>query len=108
MKGHQPIVGHASAGILRVPTGAQSGGCHISITSFANATDQSPNALASGHRYTPRIRALTGAAAPTHIGPGQSMTVRLDTVLPTGAGEVVWTTNGAAPLVSYEFVTEID
>lgn len=63
---------------------------------------------ARGHRYAPRIRALTGAAAPTHVGSGQSVTMRLDTVLPTGAGEVVWTTDGTAPLVSYEFVTEID
>jgi hypothetical protein len=61
-----------------------------------------------GHRYTPRVRSPTGAAAPSHVGPGQSVTVRLDTILPTGAGEVVWTTNGTAPLVSYEFVTEID
>jgi len=61
-----------------------------------------------GHRYAPRVRSNSGGTAPTHIGPGQSVTLRLDTVLPTGSGEVVWTTNGTAPVVSYEFVTEID
>jgi len=88
--------------------------CTFFLT-LTNATGQIPISAADlaifdeqGHRYTPRVRSLTGAAAPTHLGPGQSVTVRLDTILPTGAGEVVWTTNGTAPLVSYEFVTEID
>jgi len=88
--------------------------CTFFLT-LTNATGQIPITAAHlaifderGHRYTPRIRSLTGAAAPSHVGPGQSVTVRLDTILPTGAGEVVWTTNGTAPLVSYEFVTEID
>jgi len=61
-----------------------------------------------GHRYAPVVRARSGGAAPTHIGPGQTLTLQLDTVLPTGSGEVVWTSNGATPIVSYEFVTEID
>jgi hypothetical protein len=88
--------------------------CTFFLT-LTNATGQIPITAAHlaifderGHRYTPRIRSLTGAAAPSHVGPGQSVTARLDTILPTGAGEVVWTTNGTAPLVSYEFVTEID
>jgi len=61
-----------------------------------------------GHRYQPTIRSQTGGAPPARIGPGQSVTLRLSTVLPTGSGEVVWTSNGTTPIVSYEFVTEID
>jgi hypothetical protein len=61
-----------------------------------------------GHRYQPTMQSQSGGPLPTRIGPGRSVTLRLDTVLPTGSGEVVWTSNGTTPIVSYEFVTEID
>ncbi len=52
---------------------------------------------------------VTGSRAATRtVSRGHTTTIRLDTVLSTGPGEVVWTIDGRTPIVSFEFVTEID
>jgi hypothetical protein len=84
----------------------------LTLTAATGIIALAPNDIAifdeRGHRYQPTVRSRTGAAPPARIGPHQSVTLRLTTVLPTGSGEVVWTSDGTKPIVSYEFVTEID
>ena len=58
-----------------------------------------------GHRYRPRF---SGPAGPRRLAAGRTTTLEFTSVLPTGSGEVVWTTGDGRPIVSYEFVTEID
>jgi len=61
-----------------------------------------------GHRYLPQITSLDRGPAPTVVRPGHPVTLRLFNYLPPGAGEVVWTADGKRPVVSFEYVTEID
>jgi hypothetical protein len=61
-----------------------------------------------GRLHRTVVHAADGRAPMRSVSRGHTTTIRLDTVLPTGPGEVVWTTNGRTPIVSFEFVTEID
>jgi hypothetical protein len=42
------------------------------------------------------------------VRPGHPITMQLHAVIPSGPGEIVWMTATGSPIVSYEFVTEID
>lgn len=109
-----PLAGVAALsiglGLGAVALGAGSGGSTASQTTAPILI--MPRSIATfderGHRYQPTMRSQSGGPVPPRVRPGRSVTLRLDTVLPTGSGEVVWTGNGTTPIVSYEFVTEID
>ena len=61
-----------------------------------------------GALHHPRVSALDGGPVPPHVLPGQSLTLTLSAVLPTGAGTVRWTPTGTAPVVAWDFDVEID
>ena len=61
-----------------------------------------------GALHHPHVSALDGGPVPGRVLPGQSVTLTLSAVLPTGAGSVRWTPTGSAPIVSWDFDVEID
>jgi hypothetical protein len=61
-----------------------------------------------GHLHHPRVTAIGGGAPPRSVSPGQTVSLSVSGVLPTGNGRLSWTPAGAKPLVSWDFDVEID
>jgi hypothetical protein len=61
-----------------------------------------------GALHHPLVSGPHGGPVPRHVLPGQSVTLTLSAVLPTGAGTVRWTPTGTAPVVAWDFDVEID
>jgi len=57
-----------------------------------------------GHRHWPVV---VGPAVRV-VTPGHPLTIAMHAVIPSGPGEIVWMTASGSPIVSYEFVAEID
>lgn len=57
----------------------------------------------------PQVTAMNGGAPPSEIRPGQTVSLKLHDVLPTGDGGLSWAPDGAArPAVSWDFIVEVD
>jgi hypothetical protein len=61
-----------------------------------------------GHLHHPRVTTTGGGAPPRRVAPGQTVSLTISGVLPTGNGRLSWTPAGAKPLVSWDFDVEID
>jgi hypothetical protein len=61
-----------------------------------------------GRVHVPTVAASPERAVPSAVGPGGTLTLTLDAVLPTGSGELRWSPQGGAPVVSWDFDVEID
>ena len=61
-----------------------------------------------GHVHHPSVRADGAGAPPRQIRPGQTVTLTLHSVLPTGNGRLVWAPDRARPIVAWDFDLEID
>jgi hypothetical protein len=61
-----------------------------------------------GHLHHPRVTTTGGGAPPRSVLPGQTVSLTVSGVLPTGNGRLSWTPAGAKPLVSWDFDVEID
>jgi hypothetical protein len=61
-----------------------------------------------GHIHHPRVSVTGGGALPRRVAPGQTVSLTVSDVLPTGNGRLRWTPTGAKPTVSWDFDVEID
>jgi hypothetical protein len=61
-----------------------------------------------GHLHVLRITARSGGPAPTVIRPGQTATLVMRAVLPTGSGTLRWSPDAPRPVASWDFDVEID
>lgn len=61
-----------------------------------------------GHLHLLRITRLGGGPAPATIRPGQTITLVMRTVLPTGSGTLRWSPRSPRPVASWDFDVEID
>ncbi len=61
-----------------------------------------------GHVDRLRVSAAGGGLIPRRVAPGQTVTLTLRGVLPTGGGRLRWTPAAARPIVSWDFDVEID
>jgi hypothetical protein len=60
------------------------------------------------HAHSARVTTVGGGAPPRRILPGQTVTLRVRAVLPTGSGALEWTPTGSQPRVAWDFDVEID
>ena len=51
---------------------------------------------------------LKGGPAPAQVRPGQTVTLVMSAVLPTGSGTLRWSAETARPVASWDFDVEID
>jgi hypothetical protein len=61
-----------------------------------------------GHVRHPHVTAMGGGPPPRHVTPGQTLSLTLSDVLPTGDGALAWAPGGARPIASWDFDVEID
>ncbi len=61
-----------------------------------------------GHLHRPHVTEQGGGSLPGVVKPGQTVTLIVAGVLPTGAGQLRWTPQGTKPIVSWDFDVEID
>jgi hypothetical protein len=61
-----------------------------------------------GHLHYLRITAHGGGRAPAAIRPGQTVTLVMRAVLPTGSGTLRWSPRSPRPVASWDFDVEID
>jgi hypothetical protein len=61
------------------------------------------------HRvHDPQVTAINGGAPARWVLPGQTVSVRVHAVLPTGDGGLEWSPSGARSIVAWDFTVEID
>jgi hypothetical protein len=58
--------------------------------------------------HHPRVTALDGGQPPTQLRPGQTASIKLHSVLPTGDGGLEWRPNGTRVIAGWDFNVEID
>jgi hypothetical protein len=63
---------------------------------------------AFGDVVRPHVTGLHGGAPPALVAPGQTVSIALHDVLPTGNGTLRWAPAGSRPLVSWDFAVELD
>ena len=61
-----------------------------------------------GHIHRPLVTAKDGGEPPGQVRPGQTVSLILTGVLPTGNGRLLWTPRGTTPVVAWDFSVEID
>jgi hypothetical protein len=61
-----------------------------------------------GHLHQPKVTAIGGGALPARVLPGQTISLVVSGVLPTGGGRLRWAPAGTKPVVSWDFDVEID
>jgi hypothetical protein len=61
-----------------------------------------------GRLHRPVVTGRSGGPPPAWVAPGQTVTLRVRDVLPTGGGRLRWAPEGPAPIVSWDFDVEID
>lgn len=61
-----------------------------------------------GHVHHPRVVAARLARVPADVRPGETVTLTVSDVLPTGGGQLRWTPQGAKAIASWDFDVEID
>ena len=88
--------------------------CTFTVT-FTGATTKIPLSAAAftsqdeeGALHHLRVTARDGGPAPRYVAPGQTVTLTLTAVLPTGNGQIRWSPTRATPIVSWDFDVEID
>jgi hypothetical protein len=60
------------------------------------------------HVHLPRMTAMDGGPAPTTLQPGPPVSIKLDSVLPTGDGGLEWHPSGSRAVAGWDFNVEID
>ncbi len=58
--------------------------------------------------HHPRVTTLDGGPPPTQLRPGQTVAIKLHSVLPTGDGGLEWRPDGARVAAGWDFNVEID
>jgi hypothetical protein len=58
--------------------------------------------------HHPRVTALDGGPPPTQLRAGQTLSIKLHSVLPTGDGGLEWRPDGARVVAGWDFNVEID
>jgi hypothetical protein len=98
-------------GAIPVPTTSP---CSFTVT-FARTAGSVPLTASAftitdelGHLHHPLVARAGGGALPARVRPGQTITLTVSGVLPTGAGTLHWAPTGDAALVSWDFDVEID
>ena len=61
-----------------------------------------------GRLHHPVLTGLNGGVPPALVRPGQTVSLVVKAVLPTGNGTLRFAPEGAAPIVSWDFDVEID
>lgn len=61
-----------------------------------------------GRLHSLRLRRMGGGPVPAELRPGQTVTLQLSTVLPTGEGRFMWAPVTGRPVVQWDFDVEID
>jgi hypothetical protein len=61
-----------------------------------------------GHVRHPQVMAMDGGPPPREIVPGRPVSLKLRNVLPTGDGGLAWAPLRGRPIVTWDFVVEID
>jgi hypothetical protein len=61
-----------------------------------------------GHVHVLRVVRRAGRATPRRAPAGRTIALTLEGLLPTGNGRLEWTPAGRRPVVSWDFVVEID
>ena len=61
-----------------------------------------------GDLHHPRVTASSGGPLPETLRAGRAISLTLRDVLPPGSGQLAWTPAGTRPVVSWDFVVEID
>lgn len=62
----------------------------------------------NSHLYRPRVSGPHGGPVPSVVRPGETVTLTLKAVLPTGGGQVRWRPASGPPISSWDFDVEID
>jgi hypothetical protein len=85
------------------------------IVTFARASGIVPIAATAftfidehGDVRHPRITAMNGGPPAGQVAPGQTVSLTISDVLPTGDGALVWAPGGGRPIASWDFDVEID
>lgn len=88
--------------------------CSFTIT-FARASGVVPLRTAAfatvdeyGHLHRLHAAGTNGGRFPAQVNPGQTVTIVLRAVLPTGSGTLMWAPGSGKPIVSWAFAVEID
>jgi hypothetical protein len=58
--------------------------------------------------HHPRVTAIDGGPAPERLRPGQTVSIKLQSVLPTGDGGLEWRPDGGRVIAGWDFNVEID
>jgi hypothetical protein len=58
--------------------------------------------------HHPRVVAINGGPPPTQLRPGETVSIKLHSVLPTGDGGLEWRPDGARVIAGWDFNVEID
>jgi hypothetical protein len=61
-----------------------------------------------GHIHRPHVAAPPGGPVPAQVRPGETVTLIVNDVLPTGGGQLRWTPQGGKAIASWDFDVEID
>lgn len=61
-----------------------------------------------GRLHRPTVTATGGGVPPLRVPPGQTVTLTVKDILPTGGGRLRWAPERTAPIVSWDFDVEID
>ena len=61
-----------------------------------------------GHLHHPQVTTPAGGTWPAGLPSGQTITLTVKAVLPTGNGQLRWSPSGRPPVVSWDFDVEID
>ncbi len=84
----------------------------ITLTAATSAVPLDPGTFTIldelGRIHSPSVTTTGGGAPPRAVLPGQTVSLTAKAVLPTGNGQLRWTPEGAAPIVSWDFDVEID
>jgi hypothetical protein len=88
--------------------------CTFTVT-FAHASRAIPIRAAAftfvdelGHVRHPRVTAIGGGAPLRELAAGQTVSLTVSDVLPTGDGALTWAPGGGRPIASWDFDVEID
>jgi hypothetical protein len=98
--GHFPVPSTSPCTFVVTFTGA-TGPVALSPAAFALIDDL-------GHVRHPRVTAMDGGPAPRSVASGQTVSLKLRDVIPTGDGGLTWAPNGGQPIVAWDFVVEVD
>jgi hypothetical protein len=85
---------------------------NVTFTAASGAVPLSAKAFTivdeDGRLHRPHVTGSGGGPPPSGVRPGQTVTLTVKDVIPTGDGSLRWTPEGTAPIVSWDFDVEID